>query len=72
MSDATKEINPYKVRACDKGSPGYRLKRYRARAEALRRIAAEVDGESQKVLLQLAQSYEKMAVEAEAPTGPLN
>ena len=58
---------PLAIAPFSKGSPSYRVKRYRERAEELRAIAEDLcHDECQNILLRLATSYDEMAVHAEA------
>lgn len=59
------ETRPYGILPCTEGPIGYRIKRYRQRAETLKAIAEEVIAEpARKTLLQVANTYEAMAEEA--------
>jgi hypothetical protein len=61
MSDLA-DHRPYAIVPCDRGSPNYRVKRYRERAEELRTIADDLmHRECQDMLTRLANSYDAMA-----------
>ena len=54
--------NPYAVVPFSKGTVAYRIKRYLDRADELRTIATDIcDAECRRILLGLADSYERMA-----------
>ena len=58
---------PYGIVPCTEGPIGYKVKRYRERAETLKVIADDVLAEPvRKTLLQVANTYEAMAQEAAA------
>jgi hypothetical protein len=58
---------PLVISPFTKGSPSYRVKRYRERAEELRAIAEDLcHDECQNILRRLASSYDTMAIQAEA------
>ena len=59
------ERRPYGILPCTEGQIGYKIKRYRDRAETLKVIAADIIAEPvRKTLLQVANTYEAMAQEA--------
>jgi hypothetical protein len=59
------EKRPYGILPCTDGPIGYKVKRYRERAETLKVIADEIIAEPvRKTLLQVANTYEAMANEA--------
>ena len=59
------EKRPYGILPCTDGPIGYKVKRYRERAETLKVIADEIVAEPvRKTLLQVANTYEAMANEA--------
>jgi hypothetical protein len=58
------ETRPYGILPCTEGPIGYKVKRYRERAESLRDIADELVSESlRKTILKIANTYECMAQE---------
>ena len=53
---------PYGILPCTEGPIGYRIKRYRQRADSLKAIADEILAEREKrTLLRIANTYEEMA-----------
>jgi hypothetical protein len=59
------EKRPYGIVPCTEGPIGYKVKRYRERAETLKLIAEEVIAEPiRNTLLQVANTYEAMAQDA--------
>jgi hypothetical protein len=59
------EKRAYGIVPCTEGPIGYKVKRYRERAQSLKIIAEEVIAEpTRKTLLRVADTYEAMAQEA--------
>jgi len=59
------EKRPYAIVPCTEGPIGYRIKRYRQRADALKAVAEELLGDPERhTLLRIATTYEAMADEA--------